>query len=394
MSEFLETKFEAPKPSMTPWKSVCVAMDIGSTQTRSAVYDTDANIDEEILLDSNYEVYVRDLSHVESPSDTLSANLDLIITDETAESKVKPFITCEHVIKGDLLAAVTTNSQITGASVSKVDQKVTYINVVTNVAIQLLQQFSKRGMPDGTISVSMTVALPPEDTKHQEKMNVFRSSLAGTYTVEFVRLGVTVKFTILEDMKIVAEPEAAAVYLSVNNALEDEDDAVVCVLDIGGRSTGITFISDKHLLVDSCTTVNIGGSKLAAIFSRELAAAYNIQEPLIPRVMKSMKTGTMKIGARKLDVSDQLNSAKSEFASLIMNELIRSVDINEFQLQNISTVYCSGRTFGAAPKSPSLMTFIEKLYTEKSAYTAFKPVEATNPILSGLCYKGILSAQN
>ena len=76
-------------------------------------------------------------------------------------------------------------------------------------------------------------------------------------------------------------------------------------------------------MVGSCITVNIGGSKLAAILSREIAAAYNIQEPLIPRVMKSITTGTYKLGAQKLDISEQLNNAKAEFASLIVNELIR-----------------------------------------------------------------------
>lgn len=394
MSEFIEMKYETPKTSSTPWKIANIAMDIGSTQTRTSTFDADANIDAEILIDSNYEIYNRDLSYVESPSSALYSNLEMIITDETAESKVNPFIVCEHVVKGDLLSAVTTDSQITGASVSKTKQKTTYINAVSNIAIMLLQQFSKRGKPDNVISVNLTVSLPPEDTKNSATLDVFKTALAGTYTVEFIRLGVTVRFIISEDITIISEPEAVAVYLSVNNALEDEDDAVVCVLDIGGRSTGITFISDKHLMVGSCITVNIGGSKLAAILSREIAAAYNIQEPLIPRVMKSITTGTYKLGAQKLDISEQLNNAKAEFASLIVNELIRSIDINSIQLQNISNVYCSGRTFGAAPKSPSLMTFIEKLYKEKSAYTAFKQVEAKNPILVGLCYKGILNAQN
>ena len=137
-----------------------------------------------------------------------------------------------------------------------------------------------------------------------------------------------------------------------------------------------------------------GGSQLAAITAREIASAYNIQEPEIPRVMRSLATGTFKIGAQKLDVSEQINAAKTEFAASIVNELIRAVDNNTIQLQSISNIYCSGRTFMDAPNSPSLMTFIENEYKTKSAYTAFKRIEEINPILTGLCYTGIMNGKN
>lgn len=394
MSNILNETYTLPTASKDNWQTCNIAMDIGSTQTRSAAYDAAANISDSIILDSNFEIFTRDISHAASPSDTLIGNLDMIITDETAGQKVRPRITTEHVIKGDLLSAITTETQITGASVSKVDQKATYINAISNVAIVLLQQFAERGKTEEIVNVNMTISLPPEDTKNISKLKVFRESLAGTYSVEFIRLGITVKFTIPENIKIISEPESVAVYLSVNNALEDEDDAVVCVLDIGGRSTGITFISNKHLLVDNCATVNKGGSQLAAITAREIASAYNIQEPEIPRVMRSLATGTFKIGAQKLDVSEQINAAKTEFAASIVNELIRAVDNNTIQLQSISNIYCSGRTFMDAPKSPSLMTFIEREYKTKSAYTAFKRIEEINPILTGLCYTGIMNGKN
>lgn len=369
-----------------------IAMDIGSTQTRSCVFNKDLTMSPAIILDSNYDIINRDISHVSSPSKSFGANLEMTITDLSADKKVKPMLSVEHVVKGELLTAITTTTQITVASASKVDQKTTYVNIISNVAIDLLQEYTKIGVPKTSTYVYLTVALPPEDTKHKSRMDMFRERLAGEYKVHFSRLNVTLLFTLFEDkIAIMSEPEAVAVYQTVQKKLEDADDSVVCTFDVGGRSAGITFISDKRLLLDSCATINIGGARLAAIFSRELASSLNIQEPLVTRVLKAISTGTFRLGAQVLDVSEQLNAAKREFAELLFNEFIRAVDTNGIQLQNISKVYCSGRTFGEAPKSPSIMTYISEMFKERAAYTDFEIVEGATPLLTGVCLKGMMN---
>lgn len=391
MATFFESTLGTLKPCSLPWKTANIAMDIGSTQTRTRTYNSDAILGEPILLDSNYESISRDISHVMSPSSSVIANLDMIITDLTADNKVKPMITTEHVVKGDMLSALTVNTQITVAAVSKIDQKATYVNAIVNIALVLLQDYVSKGQPAEPVTVNLTISLPPEDTKHRARLNTFRETLAGRYTVEFTRLNVTVEFVIPEDIDIISEPEAVAVYQSVMNSDDNDDgDSVICVIDIGGRSAGITFIADGHLLVDSCVTVNLGGSRLAALFSREIASSYNIQEPLVTRAIRSLSTGTFMLGAQRLDVSEQLNRAKEEFASLIFNEFMRAVDINGIQLQNISRVYCSGGTFGEAPKSASIIESISRQFSEKSAYTEFELIKEPLPILCGLCYRGIM----
>lgn len=395
MADFFDSELNIPQTTCSI-ASMNMAIDIGSTQTRICQYLLEGTIFKHQLLDSNYEIVTRDISHVSSPSENVIDNLDMVITDKTAEHKVKPMITTEHVVKGGLLQKMTINVNITSASTSKIDQKATYINIISNIALLFLKEYSTRGLNVKKPSAVLTVSLPPEDTKHQARLDTFRNTLAGEYEVDFIRLGVKVPFTINEsDILVISEPEAVAVYKTVSdNSNSDEDnsdvdDSVICVLDVGGRSTGITFIVDGHLLVDSCATVNLGGACLAALFSRNIAAEYSIQEPLITRVSKSLETGTYRLGAQRVDVSAQLNAAKQEFAAMICNELIRAVDNNGLQLQNISTILCSGRTFGDAPKSPSLMTFIEKEFKEKSSFTEFSLVDIANPILTGLCYRGI-----
>lgn len=398
MSEFLDSNFTLPNTNCQIGV-MNMAIDIGSTQTRICGYTKDGKIAKQLLLDSNYEIVTRDITHVASPSESVFDNLDMIITDTTSSAKVKPMINIEHVIKGGLLQAMTIDMHVTSASTSKIDQKATYVNILSNIALTYLKEYAAKGVNTIKPATVLTVALPPEDTKHQSRLDLFRTTLAGSYEVEFVRLGIKVEFTIAEkDIFIISEPEAVAVFKTVQdndskeeNAEIEDENLVICVLDIGGRSTGITFIADGHLLVDSCVTVNLGGARLASLFSRNIAADFSVQEPLISRITKSMTTGTYYLGARKMDVSNQLNAAKQEFADMICNELIRAVDNNGLQLQNISRIFCSGRTFGEAPNSPSLMTFIETAFKEKSSFTEFSLIETPNPILKGLCYRGIIN---
>ena len=61
-------------------------------------------------------------------------------------------------------------------------------------------------------------------------------------------------------------------------------------------------------------------------------------------------------------------------------------------MQNISRVYCSGRTFGETEGSPSIITNLEKLFKSRSQYTEFSMISKPNPILSGLVYNGIMYA--
>lgn len=389
MSNFLNSEnLEFGVCSTTP--SFRAAIDVGSTQTRSCVYTMDFKMHPAIVLDSNYDIVTRDISHIESPENTIAANLDMTITDLSSEQKVKPMLTTEHVIKGDLLGSLTTSTQITVASASKIDQKTTYVNIISNLAVLLLQEYQVMGVPANMVNVSLAVALPPEDTKHKSRIDVFKERLAGEYEVVFHRLNVTLKFKIADSSIIISsEPEAVAAYQTMNEKLEDTDNTVVCVLDVGGRSAGVTFISDKHLLLDSCATINLGGARMAAIFSRNLVNTLNIQEPLIPRVMKSFSTATYRLGAQTLNVAEQLNSAKKEFSELLFNEFLRAVDTNDIQLQDISRVFCSGRTFGEAPGSPSIMHLLSEMFKEKAAYTDFELVEGDNPLLVGICLKGM-----
>lgn len=390
MSDFLNSKLSPLVEAESAISDIYVAVDTGSTQTRGVVFTKDAQMRTPLLVDSNYDIIDRDISHVTSPGADVFSNLLFEIKD-TTEGKTDKQVEDVTVVKGDLLAALTSSKQVTSSSASKIDQVATYVNIICNIALLLVDYYADNGIQKHVI-VHPVVSLPPEDTKFQHRTETYRKRLRGDYIVKLPRLNVEVSFTIAEDFKIISEPEAVAVFATVEGALADEEDSVVCVLDIGGRSAGVTFIDNKQLLIDSCVTIPLGGARLLSILGRNIANAFDIQEPQVSRLTRALSTGFFKIGAQKLNVVEQLNAAKQEFAKMMFNELMIAIDTNGVQMQNISKVYCSGRTFGEAQDSPSIMYDLEKMYKTKSPYTSFVQVSKPNPILYGLTYNGIMYA--
>ncbi len=372
---------------------ILVAIDVGSTQTRSSIYTKKGDTGEVILLDSNYEILTRDISHVNSNDTKVISNLEMFISDLTEEKDKFVFKNETHILKGELLSNITNARQITASSVSKVDQEATYINIISNTAIAVLDWFRTFGVIKGIPEVKLTVALPPEDTKFKNRTTLFLSRLAGTYQVAFPRLNVTITFSISKESRIISEPEAVSVLLTATKQITDEDaDTVICVLDIGGRSTGITFIDNKALLTDSCVTVPVGGSRLLSLIGRNVATTYNIQEPTSARLIKALQTGSFKIGSRTVDITKDIVDAKREFANLIFSELLGAIDLNNIQMQNIAKVFCSGRTFTDADNVTPLIDIFAEICSGTSEYTEFKKVDADTPILIGLIYHGVIYA--
>lgn len=372
---------------------IYAAIDIGSTQTRTCIFTKKGARGTPILLDSNFEVISRNVDHIASSSSTVVSNLELVVSDITDGKDKFVFKEPTHILKGDLLNNVTNVRQVIASGISKIDQESTYINTVINTALAVLDWFSEVGRVQGTPLVKLTVSLPPEDTKYKKRVELFMSRLAGIYKVDFVRMGVSLTFEISVDSHVISEPEAASVFLTVSKQInEDDADAVVCVLDVGGRSTGITFIDNQALLADSCVTVPIGGSRLLSMIGRRIAIAHNLQEPSNTRLIKALLTGKFKIGAQTLDATEEVDAAKKEFAALIFSELMGALDLNGIQMQNISKIFCSGRTFAAQDNGESLVDILAQTCEPSSRFTQVNKVESEIPILTGLVYHGILYA--
>lgn len=381
------------KPTTNPAGYTLIAQDLGSTETRTCAFDSELRFDELLLLDSNYSHLARDISHLDSSSNQVISNLEMVITDLTASKKVQPVFDTIHIVKGNLLDQLAADRNMTSASTSKIDQQSTYINSISNIALSLLMNYANAGVPAQAPYLAVSISLPPEDTVSKARLDTFKSKLAGTYSVQFVRMNIKVEFVIEADsIDVTSEPNAVAMNYLIGKKTDEDD--VIGFIDIGGRSAGITFLRGGRLLEDTCITIPIGGAILTDILGKYISEQLNIQRPNQRMLIKALTTGTLRLGGQTVDVADSLAKAKEEFSSTVFNAVLRALDTNNLQAQEVSKFVCSGRTFGSAPNSPSILSNLSAEYTKSTPYTSFELIDTETPILVGLMYRGAYNAQN
>lgn len=374
-----------------------VAQDLGSTETRTICFDLNANLSDILKVDSNYAVVFRDMSCVSARSKDLFSQLEMVVTDLNAEQKAMPMFTTVRVIKGPLMHVINSHVTRTTANSSKIDQVPTFVNAITNIALMILLRAAEMGsMPSGVVPVDMTVSLPPEDTSTPVRVNMFSSRIAGEYSVGFVRLGCTVKFSIAEDaVHIFSESNAVAIAQQATSPINEGD--TVAFIDVGGRSTGYSFVHNGVLLEDGCVTESIGGQKLKELIAQRASNMLNTQMPSDEVIMRALDTGKIRLGTKFMDISSAITESKHEIAEQIFNGFMLAMDRNDLQAQQITRVYCSGRTFGVSKDgeyvtSPSIMSILEELFKERAPYTEFSLVEVNDPIVTGLVYGRFMQA--
>lgn len=370
-----------------------MAMDVGSTETRFINFDKQGNLSDIVPIASDFGIVGKDISYIASPDTTIAGNFEAIIKDETASAKTEPQFTEVRLAKGKLLRSLGASTQRTTANASKIDQQPTYINIIFNVALGIaLKGIDTHSMPSFS-TVDLTVSLPPEDTTSQARMDLFRSRLAGTYFVQFPRLKIAARFEIKEsDIYVCAESNAVATCIAMNDDANMEDDDVIAFIDIGGRSAGNSFILNGTLVEDRCNTTPYGGLMMLNEIAQAVADKYNIQPPAMNMVEAALSTGQIKIGNRRMDISDCITAAKETIARPIFDDFMRALDNNHLQAQQVARIYCSGRTFGTSKNengqiiSTSIMTMLESMYKTRSPYTEFIAVPETYPIVTGLVF--------
>lgn len=375
-----------------------LAMDLGSTETRSLVFNSAGESQGLIHLDSNYAILSRGIDHIGNPDDELSSKLEAVIIDRTAGNKTEAPFSKVHVVKGKLRNVADVHVVNTTANASKIDQDPTYINCVFNTAYMLLLRSAAMGaLPEATVPVDITVSMPPEDTISQNRIDRFKSRLAGQYQVTFPRLDSTIQFEIkAEDITVISEPNAVAIYQQGTDPLDQE--SAFGFIDIGGRSAGYSFVRGGVLLEDNCVTEPVGGNTMQNIIATLVADKLNIHRPTNDVVNRALKTGNIKIGSRMIDISSCINAAKQEIASTLFNGFTTAMDSNNLQAQQLSKIFCSGRSFGVSQdeggiKSPSLMNALEGMFRLRSPYTDFQLIDSQDAIVTGLMYARLCAVE-
>lgn len=368
-----------------------LGIDVGSTETRSMLFMQDLVIGEVMALDSQYAIVPSEVrTHVQGKS--LKDNLEFILTDNDAGTKIEPVLKAPtRIAKGKLLRSMAAYTINTTASSSKIDQDATYINILSNIAINLFLFMDSAGTrPTGPVVTDISISLPPEDTISEVRVQSFKNKLCGSYTVDFTRMGFSFTFVIEQGrLMVMSEPAAVATYLQVNGRMNDEGAYVI--IDIGGRSTGYAVVLDGVLLENNARSEPYGGNQLVDIIAREATEELGIQPPTHEMIYKALQTGMLNIGVKQISIADSIDKAKTQLANPIFNGLSVALDTNNIQAQQVVKVFGSGRTFGKsgteeAVASRSLLPILEDIMKNRAPYTGFEMVGGDYPLVQGLVF--------
>jgi hypothetical protein len=374
-----------------------IAIDAGSTQTRCLVYDLNPNSQDHIpndvfVQDSEYLILSTSIESIKSPTRSIENNLEMVI-----ECK-NPGNPCynKRVIKGGLRRSISERSNLLASSGPKTRQEALYVNIIANTAITyLLFAFIRGHRATGLIEAPIHIALPSDDINSTENYNLFLNNICDIYTISFPRLRENISFKISKDnLSVISESDAVAIYANVKYV--DSSDSSNVYITCGGRSTGISASKSGILLSGDGLTVPVGGNSILNDIAKGASNITNCGYPSTMAVRNSLSTGIIKVGAQEFDISDVITEAKSKLVLPIYSGIQQLLAINDLYATDVSTVYCSGRSFGQSVQdckvvSPSIFEALHSMYSPLSSGTKFILLSEDNPVVRGLMYADCLN---
>ena len=373
-----------------------LAVDVGSTEIRGTMFNTNAQMSEVLRMQSPYAIITEDISHVKSQSEEIFDNLEIVIKDVTPEEQLRRDRREDvRIIRGGLLQDIEAPVTKINSSEGKIDQDSTYINIITIVAMNcLIKGECSQGSLGYLNEIDLTVSLPPKDTRSTTRLNKFKDTLNGTYLVDFVRLGVSFTIHFSFD-KIFVEDESKAVLRYWKTAYETEgaDEDSILVIDGGGSTIDLAVLKEGRLIDKACESMLFGGDKLgldvAKIFANQSG---DVVEKDPNRIRFMLENGYIRQGKREVSVKSAVHTAKIKMAREIMSKLEQVFGESDFTAKTFQTVILAGRLFDNCKQTnvdyltPSLGAYLAKLYKGKSPDTDFISVNEVESIPYGLAF--------
>lgn len=371
-----------------------LGIDNGSTGIRSCILlenpsadKTIENIDlEKLELDHRYaEVDIDDEIDLlpVTAHDVLEDKLELIIENFYPDG----YIDYCHILRGKMAVNLGKTSPRLISAVSKVQQRQTYVNILSSIAITLLSKVAITSTSfSSAVDIDLSVTLPPEDMIIEDTAVIFKQRLKGQYKVKFPMMDYVLHFNIPEEnIHVLSEPYA------VGNALPRQDVAfereVVC--DIGGRSTGCILVTNGRVNRKFQTTSMLCGQDLVKILTRLINRNLNLsisEREITPEIFS---TGILYYNATSYDVVDLINKAKTLFARKIFDMYLGFLDESGELVTNINKITFAGRVFTEIESngeivSPSMLYKLRREINELSPNTKVELFSLEYPILTGL----------
>lgn len=118
------------------------------------------------------------------------------------------------------------------------------------------------------------------------------------------------------------------------------------VIDIGAGTTDFCIIKDAKLVDGSRHSEEIGGNQVFQKINTELRRKFGKNFPE-DSLRDSAVTGTIKVGARELDISKEIGVARKDIATRLSSTIRNYIESSDFSIYDIENILICGG--GAAP---------------------------------------------
>ena len=324
-----------------------LGIDSGSTYTRFCQFD-----DEEQVIESMHQInsdmaLVPNIDHVVSATKSLYSKLEFYIEDITTPSQ-KPYkvFEKEHLVKGDLMLGRSVIER--SSRISKTKNKATYLNILVAITLEILENLKKTGKLSSCYHVNLAITMPPKDFKSKMTLPDFKRNLAGHYTVTMPRIGLKTNIKVTENIYFENEP-TAIIYSIANNEPDDIErsilDETAIIVDGGGGTTDKAVVIEGRLVDSQAETGEFGGKMLLDTIARIYQSETGRSKPNLATIDQSLATGVLIRGNTPIDIFNYINTAKTEVAQNIFNDLNNTCDNMHMSMDDIEKVILHGRLF-------------------------------------------------
>lgn len=190
-----------------------------------------------------------------------------------------------------------------------------------------------RKKPDSIdVTWDVTLLAPPSETG---KGDTFKKIFTLAKSVEIVapeRASIPIK---VGDVSVIAEGLAgfiATVFTPAMGTVADYADSVgepIIVLDLGAGTADVTFIKNLNPITSASASYPVGGNTIASLVAKYVHQEYG-RALSREAATEAVLTGTIRSGAKRKDVSRQVNAARNEVAGTITANLRGTFEANRF----------------------------------------------------------------
>lgn len=243
-------------------------------------------------------------------------------------------------------------------------------------AVKIIAEHNKMDKKDVNVVWNVTTVLPPASCTEKGIALMKEELKKITKVTDVYTEGKTEVETEIKIGDVFVYPEAFTAYvgciydkdLQVRKGYEKYADSTVLVLDIGAGTTEILVVDGTEIVDNTKETFYIGGNNVRAKLRKILRAKYEYDQILDSQLEEAMVTGKIQDGAKMLNISKEVMSAKEEVAKSLVDDTQEYLSGVDFSLRKVTGLLpVGGGTLGGETDDiQPISVIIEKFFAEYS----------------------------